>query len=672
VFKVLSLCTLIDGRIFVVHGGLSRANTTLQMINDLDHTLHTVPDFGPDDLSSSELMWIDLIWSDPCDEEGCYENDRGIGCYFGPDKTSEFLRANDDVKLIIRSHELPDNNTGFHKQHSDRCITLFSASNYCGDSGNKAAVMTFHGADLQEAVSYHVHEYYAPTLQTIGTLSANDEPATRWLQEGDAAFKDFAFIEQKDQDAWMKEVQKVMVAIVEYKPDIWAKFMEVTGGNSVVTFQQWADIMSSTLVATWDWPRLWDHWQLKGADGQRTNFVDFLRRFTVTLTQEEYLSFTLSAICEVYHELLDNDACMKEAVMQFDKDGDGRVDAAEMIAAMDGLDTSLSKAQRNLLVHAVFQGKQEGIPVGRFFARLSLVFRHAVIAMEPSAALQQDRLLDEAVQKISSVLVATSLSASRFVSPTFKSRSFRNMYSPFTSSKASLDDDLSFGTVNDDGCPGFRRTVPDVDVAESVFTDLFAKLDSDGSGDIDHDEFVNGLWSIEEIREIRLSNGETLSEEILEKLASRCDRNQSGTVSAWEFLSQFKGEEVEVENEDDHASGALVDNVISVLLRHRNSVRAGLAYFDRIGSGIVRRTDFENVLRALNEAIARSGHNWSPKQISNLCDALVMEEEADEADAPGEQQAGLNGCGRIEYRSVFDSLQVVDSNHPEMGVRLGR
>jgi protein phosphatase len=693
-FKVLSLCTLIDGQVFVVHGGLSRANTTLQMINDLDHTSQTSPDFGgPDELSSSELLWVDLIWSDPCDEVGCYENDRGIGCYFGPDKTSQFLHSNPDVKLIIRSHELPESNTGFCKHHSDRCVTLFSASNYCGDSGNKAAVMTFGGAMRrpslhrlpslsevvhpfakrtsisgapQDSVGYQVHEYYAPALETIGDLADNDEPAKRWLQAGEKSFADFNSIEQRDQDAWMKEVQKVMVAIVEYKPDIWAKFMKATGGDSLVTFRQWVNIMSSTLVATWDWPRLWDHWQLGGADGQRANFVDFLRRFTVTLTQEEYLSFTLSAICEVYHELIDNDASMKEALMQFDKDGDGRVDAAEMIAAMDGLDTSLSKAQRDLLVNAVFQGEREGIPVGQFFSRLSLVFRHASIAMEPSAALQEDRLLDEALQKIASVMAETPLSRSEdspnaaFCTPSSASRSVRTMYYSSPTTKSGK----CFGRVDENETlkmnSEFSGSGLLTEAVAEKFTELFAKLDADGSGDIDPAEFASGLWKIDAIRVIELSNGETMSEKILETLARRCDRNQSGSISLWEFLSQF-----EVENQDVHEDvrWGMVDNVISVLLRHRNSIRAGLAYFDRTNSGIVRKTDFENVLRALNQAIAKSGHHWSSKQISNLCDALVMEEdEAVEADAPG----------WIEYRSVFDSLQVVDSNHPDMGIRLGR
>jgi Ca2+-binding EF-hand superfamily protein len=319
-----------------------------------------------------------------------------------------------------------------------------------------------------------------------------------------------------------------------------------------------------------------------------------------------------------------------------------------------------------LLVNAVFQGEREGIPVGQFFSRLSLVFRHASIAMEPSAALQEDRLLDEALQKIASVMAETPLSRSEdspnaaFCTPSSASRSVRTMYYSSPTTKSGK----CFGRVDENETlkmnSEFSGSGLLTEAVAEKFTELFAKLDTDGSGDIDPAEFASGLWKIDAIRVIELSNGETMSEEILQTLARRCDRNQSGSISLWEFLSQF-----EVENQDVHEDvrWGMVDNVISVLLRHRNSIRAGLAYFDRTNSGIVRKTDFENVLRALNQAIAKSGHHWSSKQISNLCDALVMEEdEAVEADAPG----------WIEYRSVFDSLQVVDSNNPDMGVRLSR
>ena len=54
------------------------------------------------------MLASDLLWSDPVSQAGLQENAvRGVGLVFGPDKTEEFLRDN-DVRLIVRSHEGPD------------------------------------------------------------------------------------------------------------------------------------------------------------------------------------------------------------------------------------------------------------------------------------------------------------------------------------------------------------------------------------------------------------------------------------------------------------------------------------------------------------------------------------------------------------------------------------
>ncbi|KAG8134294.1 hypothetical protein E2320_007416, partial [Naja naja] len=48
---------------------------------------------------------IDILWSDPDPKPGCTENEeRGGGCYFGPDVTDTFLQKH-RLQFIIRSHE---------------------------------------------------------------------------------------------------------------------------------------------------------------------------------------------------------------------------------------------------------------------------------------------------------------------------------------------------------------------------------------------------------------------------------------------------------------------------------------------------------------------------------------------------------------------------------------
>ena len=56
----------------------------------------------------STLLPSDVLWSDPVSELGIQQNSaRGVGLVFGPDKTEEFLRAN-NLRLLVRSHEGPD------------------------------------------------------------------------------------------------------------------------------------------------------------------------------------------------------------------------------------------------------------------------------------------------------------------------------------------------------------------------------------------------------------------------------------------------------------------------------------------------------------------------------------------------------------------------------------
>merc|ERR1712098_824569 len=69
----------------------------------------------------------------------------GVGCQFWPDVTRRFLE-NNNLEYIIRSHEVKDN--GYEVTHDGKCITVFSAPNYCDTMGNKGAFITLDGADM--------------------------------------------------------------------------------------------------------------------------------------------------------------------------------------------------------------------------------------------------------------------------------------------------------------------------------------------------------------------------------------------------------------------------------------------------------------------------------------------------------------------------------------------
>ncbi|KAG5177330.1 serine/threonine-protein phosphatase 5 [Tribonema minus] len=131
VFCWLPLCATLNDKVFIVHGGLpSTDGVTLDDTEGIDRNREP-PESG---------LMSDLMWSDPQPFEGRSPSKRGIGMSFGPDVTKAFLDGN-GLELLVRSHEVKEE--GYLVEHDGRCITVFSAPNYCDQMANKAAFIRF-------------------------------------------------------------------------------------------------------------------------------------------------------------------------------------------------------------------------------------------------------------------------------------------------------------------------------------------------------------------------------------------------------------------------------------------------------------------------------------------------------------------------------------------------
>uniref|UniRef100_A0A8W8IFQ5 Serine/threonine specific protein phosphatases domain-containing protein n=1 Tax=Magallana gigas TaxID=29159 RepID=A0A8W8IFQ5_MAGGI len=120
----------------VMHGGLFKDdNVTLDDHRKIDRNRQP-PESG---------LMCELLWSDPQPMPGRAESKRGVGTMFGPDITSKFLQRN-NLEYIIRSHEVKPE--GYEVMHDGKCITVFSAPNYCDTMGNQGAFLTITGDDL--------------------------------------------------------------------------------------------------------------------------------------------------------------------------------------------------------------------------------------------------------------------------------------------------------------------------------------------------------------------------------------------------------------------------------------------------------------------------------------------------------------------------------------------
>ncbi|KAG0749851.1 hypothetical protein G6F57_003190 [Rhizopus arrhizus] len=130
VFNTLPIAALVAGKIFCVHGGLSPSLHNMDEIRNIQRPTD-VPDYG---------LLNDLLWSDPADIDGDWEdNERGVSYVFGKKVINEFL-SKFDLDLVCRAHMVVEDGYEFFGNRS--LVTVFSAPNYCGEFDNFGAIMS--------------------------------------------------------------------------------------------------------------------------------------------------------------------------------------------------------------------------------------------------------------------------------------------------------------------------------------------------------------------------------------------------------------------------------------------------------------------------------------------------------------------------------------------------
>lgn len=140
VFCCLPLAHVLNGKVFVVHGGLfSVDGVKLSDIRKIDRFCEP-PEEG---------LMCELLWSDPQPQPGRGPSKRGVGLSFGGDVTKRFLQEN-NLDLVVRSHEVKDE--GYEVDHDGKLITVFSAPNYCDQMGNKGAYIRFEAPEMKPKI----------------------------------------------------------------------------------------------------------------------------------------------------------------------------------------------------------------------------------------------------------------------------------------------------------------------------------------------------------------------------------------------------------------------------------------------------------------------------------------------------------------------------------------
>jgi serine/threonine-protein phosphatase PP1 catalytic subunit len=129
VFGELPIACLINKQILCVHGGISSKITSLDSIKKLPKQA-IIPDDG---------IMCDLTWADPKKQRSEFQNsDRGVSFTFNEKALEKFIK-NLNIQLVCRAHQVVDD--GYKFFCNNKLVTVFSAPNYCGEVGNKGAVM---------------------------------------------------------------------------------------------------------------------------------------------------------------------------------------------------------------------------------------------------------------------------------------------------------------------------------------------------------------------------------------------------------------------------------------------------------------------------------------------------------------------------------------------------
>jgi protein phosphatase len=474
-FKVLSLCSVIEKEIFVVHGGLTRVKAlTIDYIDSIDFHDCTAP--HPMSTSVKDQIFSDLIWSDPTDYEGKFKSERGVGIKYGPDVTVKFCQLN-RLRFMVRSHQVPEDGRGFAKQHDGRCVTVFSASNYCGNGGNYGAVISLSAASFPK---YEVFEHFAAPLSEMKTLlEKKGENWSELAKTNQQESQEAATLARKE-----KEFQRMIIGIIEKKPALWSKLVEKSAGTTLEK-DDWAKMLTEFIEGNHPWSEAAEEWGIVDKSG-KIEMAKFLSRWIVNIECEGFSSFLNSAVKSVFEKLIGLDMDLEQTFKLFDADGDGTVDLKEARQVLDMFDLGLTHTQLDRLTGQLFKSVGDNnlgrLKVQEFLGRFTMVYSSSSGKQLPSWVLSLLEKIGKLIRK--------------------------------AAGKGHEGDEMS------------------------TMIDTFREIDTSGDGILQLNEFVDGIWKLPDIEKLQV-DGKNLTRDKLTEMAKEMDSSGDGSINYLEFLQAF-------------------------------------------------------------------------------------------------------------------------------------
>uniref|UniRef100_A0A3Q3A2B3 Serine/threonine-protein phosphatase with EF-hands n=1 Tax=Kryptolebias marmoratus TaxID=37003 RepID=A0A3Q3A2B3_KRYMA len=202
------------------------------------------------------LQILDLLWSDPMNQDGCVPNEvRGGGCYWGPDVTEDFLSRH-NMQLIIRSHECKQE--GYEFCHNRKVLTLFSASNYYDVGSNRGAYVKL-GPDLVPYVIQYQATSLTRELTARQSIGRTERSALKVLRE----------------------------QLFAHKSDLICAFKKFDPGNTgFLSLNNWASAVESVMHLNLPWRTLFSQLVSKSNNGM-VDYHDWFNELAIKGTNTD-------------------------------------------------------------------------------------------------------------------------------------------------------------------------------------------------------------------------------------------------------------------------------------------------------------------------------------------------------------------------------------------------
>mmetsp|Transcript_60079 Transcript_60079/g.173238 ORF Transcript_60079/g.173238 Transcript_60079/m.173238 type:complete len:505 (-) Transcript_60079:138-1652(-) len=152
-FIMLPLASLVQEKIFVVHGGIGDGKWSIDALRKVQRPLRH------SDLQQDSNKWLwNLLWSDPIEDDertgsssvfGVHSSPRGkLAVKFGWNVTQGFCAEN-GLDLVVRSHQAKKCGLGFDVMHSQSLIRVFSARDYEGHENDCAILSVTESSEIE-------------------------------------------------------------------------------------------------------------------------------------------------------------------------------------------------------------------------------------------------------------------------------------------------------------------------------------------------------------------------------------------------------------------------------------------------------------------------------------------------------------------------------------------